>query len=125
MIKKCKECGKEFECTGTQAYCNNKHYRKCEVCGNDFIWNHTTPKRCCSRKCSAILRKKTINSKVKICQLCGKEFASISSTQKYCNDKHYSPCPICGKDVEINVEDINLVKCCSVECSNKLREKHV
>lgn len=122
-IRLCKECGKEFECRGTQAYCNDKHYRKCEVCGKQFIWNHTNPKRCCSRICSAILRKRTINSQIKKCEICGKEFTSISSTQKYCNDKHYRPCPICGKDVEINTEDINLVKCCSTECSNKLREK--
>lgn len=122
-IRICKECGKEFECTGTQAYCNNNHYRTCEVCGKEFEWNHRNPKRCCSRKCSAILRKKTLITQVKKCELCGKEFTSLSSTQKYCNDKHYRPCPVCGKDVEINTSHVSLITCCSQECSNKLREK--
>lgn len=122
-IRICKECGKEFECTGTQAYCNNKHYRTCEVCGKEFEWSHKNPKRCCSRKCSATLRKETLITQVKKCELCGKEFTSLSSTQKYCNDKHYRPCPVCGKNVEINIAHVSLITCCSQECSNKLREK--
>lgn len=119
----CKECGKEFTCTGTQAYCDSLHYRKCEVCGKEFEWNHKNPKRCCSRTCSAILRKNTIKPHVKRCELCGKEFTSIWLKQKYCDDKHYRPCPICGKDVEIDMANVNTVSCCSIECSNKLREK--
>ena len=121
MIKICKICGKEFEGTGTSSYCKGPHFKTCEVCGKKFEWDHKNPKKCCSRKCSAQLRKKSILSTVKVCELCGKEFHPKSNTQKYCEDDHFRPCPVCGKPVLVLVAHEE-ARCCSTECSNKLRE---
>lgn len=63
----------------------------------------------------------------KICQLCGKEFIPTGrnkSRQKYCNDIHYKICEVCGKEFEItksHIQSSNIPKCCSKECSNKLK----
>lgn len=121
MIRHCIECGKEFDARGTAAYCAGPHYRKCEVCGDSFVWDYKNPKKCCSRSCASLLRKKTISSEVRTCELCGKEFHPESSTQRYCKNQHYLPCPICNKPVPISLDNIQ-PKCCSLECSNKLRE---
>lgn len=65
--------------------------------------------------------------KKKICQLCGKEFILTGrnkSRQKYCNDIHYKTCEVCGKQFEItksHIQSSNIPKCCSRECSNKLK----
>lgn len=122
MIKKCKICGKEFEAYGTSEYCPGPHYKKCAVCGKEFEWDRLHPKKCCSRKCAAALRLSTISSETRICELCGKEFHPNNSTQKYCKDDHYRPCPVCGKPIKIT-EDISITSCCSVECSNELRKR--
>lgn len=124
MIKRCKECGKEFEASGTAEYCNDVHYRSCEVCGKSFIWDHHAPKRCCSRKCSAMLRTRTILNTTKICKLCGKEFHPINNSAIYCPGPHYQACPVCGKPVEFKYPS-DWLKCCSAECSNVLREQTV
>lgn len=122
MIKYCKECGQPFEGVGTAAYCNNVHYRRCIVCQSSFIWNYKHPKQCCSKKCAAQLRKQTIAKTLKKCELCGKLFAPRSSMQRYCDNKHFNPCPICGTPVEIKLE-YDPIRCCSQACSNKLREQ--
>ena len=38
---------------------------------------------------------------MKTCKECGKLFHPRNSRQRYCDDKHYRPCPTCGKPVEI------------------------
>lgn len=38
---------------------------------------------------------------MKKCKECGKLFEARNSRQQYCSNKHYRPCPVCGKDVEI------------------------
>lgn len=119
-LRKCKECGKEFDAKGTQVYCNDKHYRICAVCGKKFEVDLKNPKKCCSRKCSAQLRKQTIKSKTKICELCGKEFIPESNTQRYCKKDHYRPCPICGKPVLVKAA-YDVPRTCSNECEVKLR----
>lgn len=49
------------------------------------------------------------------CALCGKEFEPESVRQVYCKDKHFGPCPVCGKQTEI--KDYNIgVQCCSIAC---------
>lgn len=122
MKKTCVICGKEFEGTGRASYCNGPHTKQCEVCGKMFEWDYKNPKRCCSSKCSAILRKKSIQSSTKICEICGKEFHPKSNTQRYCEDDHYNPCPVCGKPVKILLE-YDPVRCCSQECTNELRKR--
>lgn len=63
----------------------------------------------------------------KICALCGREFVPTGrnkSRQKYCNDIHYKNCEVCGKQFEItksHIQSSNIPKCCSRECSNKLK----
>lgn len=122
MIKTCSICGKQFEGSGTASYCNGPHYKTCEVCGAQFEWDYKNPKRCCSKECSAKLRKMTISSNLKICELCGKAFQPRSNTQRYCDDDHFRSCPICGKPVKVLFEyDIN--RCCSTECTNELRRR--
>lgn len=122
MIKTCKFCGKEFNAVGTQSYCSGPHYAKCVICGKQFKVNPKQPKKCCSRKCSSQLRALNISSHSKVCKLCGKEFYPKNNTSIYCDGPHYKQCPICGKSVEIKKGEESLeYKCCSVECSNKLR----
>ena len=121
----CKLCGKEFEAKGTQAYCSDKHYKTCVVCGQSFeIDRRTLNKVTCSSKCQSELRKQTLQKTVKICELCGKPFVPNGSMDKYCKNIHYRPCPICGKPVPITPgQESGPAVCCSVECSNKLRER--
>ena len=125
MIRYCKYCGKPFDASGTQVYCNGPHYATCIICGKQFEVNPKQPKQCCSRECSAKLRSKHIASKTKICKLCGKEFHPRNNTSIYCDGPHYKPCPVCGKTVEVRKgeEYLDTTRCCSVECSNKLRSQ--
>ena len=56
----------------------------------------------------------------KICAFCGKEFTA-NFQQRYCNDKHYANCAICGKRFEITRAlkyfSENPDKCiCSAKC---------
>lgn len=120
----CKWCGKEFEGSGTAKYCKGPHYATCAVCGKEFEVNPGNPNKCCSRECKAKLRKRTIQKQVKTCELCGKEFTSTSALARYCEGPHYRPCPVCGKLVEVERgKEYEPPKCCSAECTNKLREQ--
>ena len=38
---------------------------------------------------------------MKKCKECGKLFTPRNPRSQYCDDKHYRPCPTCGKSVEI------------------------
>lgn len=38
---------------------------------------------------------------MKKCKECGKLFAPKNPRSQYCDDKHYRPCPTCGKLIEI------------------------
>lgn len=60
--KVCILCGKEFvPKTNAQKVCNEKHYRKCEICGKEFeITRPSNSQRCCSKECSAVKRKQTM-----------------------------------------------------------------
>ena len=122
MIKTCTICGKEFEGFGTASHCPGPHYRVCPICNKQFEWDYKHPKECCSKKCSAALRKQTISSNTKICELCGKSFTPSSNTQRYCQGPHYNKCPVCGKLVLLD-QDLNYMRCCSTECTNKLRKQ--
>ena len=37
----------------------------------------------------------------KICKECGQPFIPTKPRQKYCERKHFRPCPGCGKQIEI------------------------
>lgn len=121
MIKICKYCGKEFEGTGTSLYCPGPHFSVCEICGKEFEIDVRNPKRCCSRKCSSELRKRTIISEHKICEICGEYFYPESNTQRYCKNEHYRSCPVCREPVLIKNAS-EPPRTCSTECANKLRE---
>lgn len=38
---------------------------------------------------------------MKKCKECGKLFTPKNPRSQYCDDKHYRPCPVCGRPVEI------------------------
>lgn len=46
----------------------------------------------------------------KICLFCGKKFIPNSPRQNVCKDKHYAPCPDCGKPVLIKTSYSNFMK---------------
>ena len=52
--KRCIICDKEFTTTSTtKVVCNEIHYRKCEICGAEFILPARTPDRTtCSKRCT-------------------------------------------------------------------------
>lgn len=59
----------------------------------------------------------------KICAHCGQPFETNSTQKIYCNREHYRPCPVCGKPVKMIDNDFSRPpKCCSTECSHKLRQ---
>lgn len=89
--------------------------RNCEVCGKDFKFDYLHPRKCCSDACSALLRKSSISSVVKICKLCGKPFTSDSNNSLYCEGPHYRNCIICGKKFQIRSTDSSS-KTCSEAC---------
>lgn len=59
----------------------------------------------------------------KICPACGKEFIQTRTRQKYCDNPHYKPCPICGKMILMKYPG-DPAPACSPECRKKLRERH-
>lgn len=62
----------------------------------------------------------------KICRACGKEFETNNPQKIYCNGEHYLPCPVCGKLVLKRDNDFSRpAKCCSSECSHKLRQSKI
>lgn len=115
----CEICGKSFKVYGTQKYCPEPHYRPCPVCGKPVQYHRKSdPAQCCSAKCKAQLRKNTIANTIKHCAICGKEFTSTSTSAIYCSDKHYRPCPVCGKPVEFHSLS-DPIRCCSIQCKLK------
>ena len=60
--KICTLCGKEFIPTSNaQRVCSDKHYRKCEICGNMFeIKRPSNSQLCCSKRCTSEKRKRTM-----------------------------------------------------------------
>ena len=143
MICKCVRCGIEFEAVRKTAVCKDCHVGVCVVCGKEFQLQTPWTQMTCSSKCRGIYRKqsgvakqaaekakKTVEEKYgvsnvaelqkfkKICKWCGKEFETTSSRREYCEDKHYGPCPVCGKQVEIKEMYVG-PQACSEECRLK------
>lgn len=95
--------------------------RKCPVCGTEFDISKNKEKKTCSRSCAGKLS--AINFPERKCELCGKMFKPTSSMSRYCDGPHYKPCEVCGKDIAIPKRLVtNPPRCCSTECSNKLRK---
>lgn len=138
----CVRCGSEFEATHKTAVCNNCKTATCIICGKEFTLQHPYTQMTCSSKCRGEYRKRsgigkqvaaksnktklmrygTISSSkvcsnlmTKVCKLCGKTFQTTSTRRVYCEDKHYGPCPVCGKLVEIK-EYYKGPQACSKEC---------
>ena len=59
----CKECGQEFIATNpAQVYCKRDHYRKCPICGKEYLVKRTNlpdPPRACSKDCINKKRRQT------------------------------------------------------------------
>lgn len=64
-LKNCKLCGKPFiPVQRAQRICGDTHYRKCEVCGADFVITRPSCSQlCCSKKCTAEKRKATMQKR--------------------------------------------------------------
>lgn len=139
----CVRCGKEFEATHKTSICEDCKIQKCVVCGSEFElkWPYTA--ETCSSKCRGEYRRISgkgklaaqkasntlkercgfsnpgaISLKLKKCAYCGKVFTPTSNRQKYCKDKHYGACPVCGKLVEIKDMSIG-PQACSEQCRQK------
>lgn len=56
---------------------------------------------------------------MKTCKECGKLFMPTSNKQKYCSEKHYRPCPVCGKLIFAKYLS-DPARCCSGTCKSKL-----
>jgi len=115
-IRKCKQCGKEFEATGRSKFCSkscitlyvwdNKRKRTrvkriCERCGKEYFlagYYKDDKKRgkYCSREC--YLTANNERAKRHICEICGKEFIKLSGYKTH-------------------------IRVCSKPCYNKMIEK--
>lgn len=63
--KICKLCGKPyFPDSSHKTICSDKHYRKCEVCGKEFlITMPSNSQKCCSPECTIQKRKTTMEKR--------------------------------------------------------------
>lgn len=145
MICTCVRCGKSFESSRKTSVCENCKIQTCVICGTSFELQWPYTQKTCSSTCRGEYRKisgiskqaaekskqtkidrygTTSNVKLikKICKYCGKEFETTSNRRVYCYDKHYGPCPVCGKLVEIH-DMAKGPSACSTECRQKLIER--
>lgn len=150
LTKICEICGEPFETTQQKKKCCDKqHYKECVICHKKFPVNKRNwkTKQCCSRPCLEEWYKRTGKSeemhrkaeetkrkryydkgivfnapkKTRVCVICGKEFQPEAANQKCCKDKHYKPCCICGKPVEVNIHNYDKdVTCGSKKCRYEL-----
>lgn len=129
QIRVCKECGKEFVSKrGHPNYCKREHYRKCVICGKDFLvpYEKLSSKAAplCSKECvnkakhDLALKSAKMHPKYhKNCEFCGQPFDTSDNRQRLCKRDHYLTCSVCGK--EFLAKDYQLFaskKTCSKEC---------
>lgn len=65
-------------------------------------------------------------SMIKICQECGKEFETKNGNSRFCNDKHYRECVICGELFDVPKSKLGEKPpktCCSKKCSIEKRKQ--
>lgn len=124
--KICKCCGKPFETNSPQKlFCNREHYLPCPVCGKPVLKkdrDFTRPPKCCSSKCTHILRKS--HFKPRQCILCGEWFTPKSGVNLVCDKIHYRKCEICGKEFVIDGNNYKDKTTCSYECTLEKLKKH-
>lgn len=132
IVRTCRLCGEEFHPTARRQFCCNKlKSRKCVVCGKEFQTKCNTEqnKVTCSKKCAAELirqhRVDSASSTLQRCEWCGELFQPKSSRDKYCSNKHFQTCVVCGRSFEIDVRRDKTVKTCSKECRYKLSKSNV
>lgn len=146
--KKCVLCGCMFlPKNRSQITCDSKHFNTCVVCGERFeMGPREKDRKTCCKQCSCKYRKQigwyvgvrskakqtilkkygsdtsyNVSKKPKVCPECGKYYIPTSNNQKWCSGKHYRPCPICGKGVEVKYGE--KVTTCSEQCRQKLIKK--
>lgn len=83
-----------------------KLIKKCKLCGKEF--NAPNGVVTCKDCRGTALKVRTFGNKR--CVWCGKEFIAKSPNQTSCGDKHYLPCPDCGKLVEVKESYQNFIK---------------
>ena len=61
-MKQCVLCGEMFEPKkNAQKICERIHYRACKNCGKEFVITRPSASQmCCSKACTAALRKQTM-----------------------------------------------------------------
>lgn len=130
-MKKCINCGMEFEGYFNQKYCSktcrddfteHKQKRTCAICGVEFIGGRKT-KYCSSCKVKA--------KKTRKCDFCNKEYElnKNNKNSKFCSVKcsnasrkngKYLPCDNCGKIVYFKEKE--LVRSKTHFCSHKCHD---
>ena len=87
----CKECGQEFVPTNpSQVYCKRPHYRKCPICGKEYLVKRTNlgdPPRACLGECSKELRRRT-NLKRYGVEDSGNMKSSIEKRRRTCLERY-------------------------------------
>lgn len=124
-IGTCVVCGKQFKRISpyTQKTCSSKCrgiYRKESGIGKAVgqKMKQTKLEKYGTLDPAAVTIAKNGEISKKKCIFCGKEFTPRTPRQVYCDDKHYGPCPVCGKPTEIKDFTIG-PQACSEECRMK------
>ena len=135
-LKSCLICGKPFVKQRRAVYCGRKHFTTCLNCGKsiEITSKHyygVAPKTCC-KACADTLGVQTYkeNAMMKYgvtnpmlvpelaAKMVSKRNPDFDISLK--TEKQIRNCAICGKEFEFNY--LSPKKCCSKECSGKLRE---
>ncbi|WP_446897424.1 HNH endonuclease [Clostridium sp. LBM24168] len=142
MLKKCINCGKEFNIPPSRydrikfcsRECRKEYTRttiKCAYCGKEFeVYKRDLPrKKYCSRECEY---KSMENKEEYTCEVCGKKFFKVPSRVRhrhvYCShecaaiamqNRETKKCVICGKQVTRPKSQFKNVALCSKECTSK------
>ena len=61
---------------------------------------------------------------IKICEECGKPFETNRSRSRWCSEKHFRNCIVCGKEFELSRQQlVDNKRCCCSECGNIFNHK--
>lgn len=123
---KCKLCGKKFFTANYKNnICNDKHYKICSICGEQFeLDTHKgyekikdrdfCYKKECIEKHKSLLIKNNENVKRtqfngdkvynKTCLICGEQFVTDSPRKFICPKEHHKTCKVCGNDFILKTE---------------------
>ena len=105
-----------LECTIAELYDGSTHNVFMICSGSGFCWGRYL--------FSESLLYIEVYGMTRVCKYCGKEFEATgrnASRAVYCSGPHFATCEVCGKKFEIKSFNNGVPRCCSPECSKKLR----